>query len=454
MEVVKMGFIRNFVGAATGAIGGTLNDQWKDFFTPRTGVAATAALFEAVKQEQNAGHGTNRKGSEGVITNGSRFLVPEGCALITLENGAITGLIAEPGGYTFTSDDQNSQSVFAGDGILSATVKTSWERFKFGGIPGSQQIAFYVNLREIPNNRFGTQSEIYWFDSFFNTQVGAVTRGTYTLRIIDPILFVKQFVPGKYLMPNAPSFDFADMDNDAAGQLFNEVVGSLAGAFSNYTNDPAKGNQMARIQGDSVGFGHSLSHAVEENFQWQSGRGLAIERVVIKAIEYDEGTKALMAKVREADAMGGARANTFMQMSAARGIEAMGSNPNGGGAMGMGFMNMGMNAAGGMVQGLQQPVNAQPQQQPMFDPMTGQPLNQPQQQPKFDPMTGKPLNQPQPAFDPMTGQPLNQQPTQAQEPAAPAEDPVAKLTKMKQLLDAGVISQEEFDAAKSRVLGI
>jgi len=281
--------------------------------------------------------------------------------------------------------------------------------------------------------------------------------------MVDPILFIKQFVPAKYLMPNAPTFDFADMDNDAGAQLFSEVVGSLAGAFSNYTNDPEKGNRIARIQGDSVGFGQSLAQAVEDNFQWQTGRGLLIERVVIKAIEYDEGTKALMAKVREADAMGGARANTFMQMSAARGIEAMGSNPNGGGVMGMGFMNMGMNAAGGMVQGLQQqnaPANftVGQQQQPAFDPMTGQPLQQ--QQPMFDPMTGQPLQQqaaPQPMFDPMTGQPLQQQqPAQAEQPAAApaAEDPVAKLTKMKQLLDAGVISQEEFDAAKSRVLGI
>ena len=458
-----MGFIRAF----TGALGGTFADQWLDFIGPRAGVSATTALFEGVQKGQNAGRGANKRGSANVISNGSRMIVPEGTALITMQDGAITGFIAEPGGYTYTSDEQNSQSFFAGDGIISSTIKTSWERFKFGGIPATQQMVFYINLREIPNNRFGTQSEIYWDDAFFGTQVGAVTRGTYTMRIVDPILFVKQFVPAKYLMPNAPVFDFADMDNDAGAQLFSEVVGSLAGAFSNYTNDPEKGNRISRIQGDSVGFGHSLSQAVENNFQWVSGRGLSIERVVIKAIEYDEGTKALMAQIREADAMGGARANTFMQMSAARGIEAMGSNPNGG-AMGMGFMNMGMNAAGGMMQGLQQPVATQPQMgaQPLFDPMTGQPLNQ-QPQPLFDPMTGQPLNQqPQPMFDPMTGQPLNQQPQPAFDPitgqpigqgtpvqAEPAVDPVAKLTQMKQLLDAGVITQEEFDSERTRLLG-
>lgn len=82
-------------------------------------------------------------------------------------------------------------------------------------------------MKEIPNNRFGTQSEIYWDDAYLGTQVGAMTRGTYTMKIVDPILFVKNFVPATYLLPNNEVFDFADMDNPAGEQLFNEVVGSL-----------------------------------------------------------------------------------------------------------------------------------------------------------------------------------------------------------------------------------
>ena len=49
-----------------------------------------------------------------------------------------------------------------------------------------------MSLKELPDNRFGTQSEIYWDDGFLNTG-GAVTRGSYTLKIVDPILFVKNF---------------------------------------------------------------------------------------------------------------------------------------------------------------------------------------------------------------------------------------------------------------------
>ena len=181
-----MGFIKAF----TGAIGGTFADQWKDFLTPNPNVPGTAALFEAVPQGQNAGRGSNTSGSKNIITNGSKIVIPEGTALVTLQDGAITGFIAEPGGFEYQSNDPNSRSFFTGGGIFASTLGTSWERFKFGGQPGGQQLAFYVNLKEIPNNRFGTQSEIYWDDAYLGAQVGAVTRGTYTMKITDPILFV------------------------------------------------------------------------------------------------------------------------------------------------------------------------------------------------------------------------------------------------------------------------
>lgn len=385
-----MGFIQAFKGT----ISGTLADQWKDYYVPMENISGTAAIFRAVLKGQNAGRGSNVNGSENIITNGSKIVVPEGTALITLEDGKITNFIAEAGGYTYQSNDPNSQSFLAGNGLLSS-LKEAFERFKFGGIPGSQQLAFYVNLKEIPNNRFGTQSEIYWDDAYMNAQVGAVARGTYSMKITNPIAFVSNFVPAKYLQQNAPVFDFADMDNDAGEQLFNEVVGSLSAAFSNYTNDPSKGNRITKIQSDQIGLAQSLSQAVEEAYQWNSERGLQIVKVAIAAIEYDEDTKKLLSDVKKADALSGARGNSFMQQSVARGFQAAGEN--GGGANAMAFMGMGMNAVGGAMGMMQQ----QPQQ------------------------------------------------------AAPAaEDPMAKLSKMKQMLDAGLITQADYDAAKNKILGL
>ena len=322
-----------------------------------------------------------------------------------MQDGAITGFISEPGGFEFRSDDPNSKSFFSGDGIIASTIKSSWDKFKFGGQATSQQLAFYVNLKEIPNNRFGTQSEIYWDDAFFGTQVGAVTRGTYTLKITDPILFVKNFVPAKYLGPNAEVFDFADMDNDAGAQLFNEVVGSLSAAFSNYTNDPSKGNRMSKIQGDQIGFAKSLSQAVEDAYQWKSDRGLEIVKTAILAIEYDEDTKALMGDVKKADALSGNRGNSFMQQAAARGMQAAGEN---GGGANMAFMGMGMNAAGGMMGAFGQ-QNTGSTYQPNFGGATQEQNN---------------------------------------------VDPTQKLMEMKKLLDAGAITQEDYDKVKNQLLGL
>ena len=392
-----MGFIKAF----SGALGGTFADQWKDFYGPSQGVSPTAGLFSAQPQGTNAGRGENVKGSTNIITNGSKIIVPEGTALVTLQDGKITGLITEPGGYEFKSDDINSKSLFAGDGIIASTIKESWERFKFGGQPGSQQLAFYVNLKEIPNNKFGTQSEIYWDDSYLNTQVGAITRGTYTLKIIDPILFIKNFVPASYLQPNSQVFDFNDMNNEASNQLFSEVVGTLSAAFSKYVNDPSKENRISKIQSDQIGFAQAMGQAVEEAYQWKSSRGLEIVKTAILAIEYDEDTKKLLSDVKKADALSGSRGNSFMQQSVARGVQAAGENPNGGGTT-MAFMGMGMNAANGMMQGVQQQNNTA---NPFID-------------------------------------------------VSKQQNPTDKLLEMKKLLDAGAITQEDYDKIKNQILGL
>ena len=159
---------------------------------------------------------------------------------------------------------------------------------------------------------------------------------------------------------------------------------------------------MSKIQGDQIGFAKSLSSAVEDNYNWKSTRGLEIVKTAIMAIEYDEDTKALMSDVKKADALSGNRGNSFFQQAAARGIQSVGEN---GGGANMAFMGMGMNAAGNMMGATQQP-NTTGTYNPNF----------------------------------------NQQPQ--------AEDPTEKLLKMKKLLDAGAITQEEYDEVKKKILDI
>lgn len=182
---------------------------------------------------------------------------------------------------------------------------------------------------------------------------------------------------------------------------------------------------MNKIQGDQIGFAKSLSSAVEDGYQWRSTRGLEIAKTAILAIEYDEDTKVLMSDVKKADALSGSRGNSFFQQAAARGMQSAGEN---GGGANMAFMGMGMNAAGNMM-GATQQANGQNSYQPNF--------------------ANNNSNQNQAPI-----QDSNQVPNQNQTPNSSQEDPTEKLINMKKLLDAGVITQEEFDKAKKDLLGI
>ncbi len=382
------------VKAAIGAVGGTLADQWKDFLTVPADIEPTAALFPAVPVGTNAGRGSNLRASQAIVTNGSRIVVPEGYGLLLFQEGALTAFADVPGGYIWNSEDVNSQSVFAGDKWSTSLVKQSWERFKFGGRPGAQQLALFVSLKELPNNKFGTQSVIYWDDAYFKAQVGALAHGTYSLHIVDPIVFAKQFVPSTYLQAQ-DVFDFTDRANPSAHQLFSEVVGSLAAAFSSYTNSSDRGNRITKIQQDSIGFAKSLSQVVDEAYHWRSTRGLVISKVTIVGIEYDEHTRELLMTVQRADALAGTRGNVNLQASVAAGMQAAGEDGGAAGILGLGI------AAGSV--GLSS---------------------------------------------------LMQQVPSGATGGTGTQDLVATLEGLKRALDAGLITQADYDAAKAKALGL
>ena len=356
-----MGFIKAF----SGAIGGTFADQWKDFFVPIENISSTSVVYRAELNIGNVKRNSNIKGSENILTNGSKIIVPEGSALITMQDGAITSCITEPGGFIYSSDNQNSKSFFMGDSFLSTTLKTSWDRFKFGGNPSSEQMAFYVNLKEIPGNRFGTQSDIYWNDSYLHAQVGAKTRGMYSIQIVDPILFIKNFVPSTYLRPNSDAFNLEYNKDSAGEQLFSEVVGCLSSAFSNYMNNMDKENNMTKIQSDQIGFAKSLSAAVEDAYKWKSDRGIEIVKVAITAIEYDEETKKLLSDVNKAEALNGNRGNSFMKQAVARGFQDAGSSSNGG--ANIAFMGLGMNSINEIIENKTKKLNEETNREDLYE---------------------------------------------------------------------------------------
>ncbi|MDR3203073.1 MAG: SPFH domain-containing protein, partial [Bifidobacteriaceae bacterium] len=189
-----MGLIK----AGVGALGGTLGDQWLDVVTaPQFDEQTLVApgLFQA----RNAGRGSNTKASASILSNGSQILVPENTAAIITDGGQITDVTVEAGYYRYQNDGQ--PSLFAGDGFGASLIRQSFDRFRYGGQPHGQQLVFFVNLREIRNQKFGTPGPLPYRDWSLAAPGGPApvlrlaARGSYTVRIADPILFFKNFLP-------------------------------------------------------------------------------------------------------------------------------------------------------------------------------------------------------------------------------------------------------------------
>ena len=101
-----MGLIK----AVTGAAGGVLADQWKDFFYCDSLDENTLAA----KGQKRAGkRSSNTDGSDNVISNGSVITVNNGQCMTIVEQGEVIEVCAEPGEFIFDSAAQ--PTIFEGN---------------------------------------------------------------------------------------------------------------------------------------------------------------------------------------------------------------------------------------------------------------------------------------------------------------------------------------------------
>ena len=179
-----MGLIK----AITGAAGGVLADQWKEYFYCDS-IANDILIVKG--QKRVSGRSSNTKAEDNIISNGSGIAVADGQCMIIVEQGKVVELCAEPGQFTWNSSTE--PSIFAGslgESILE-TFKAIGKRFTYGGDTGKDQRVYYFNTKEILDNKFGTANPIAFrvVDSRINFDVDVSLRcnGTYTFRVIDPI---------------------------------------------------------------------------------------------------------------------------------------------------------------------------------------------------------------------------------------------------------------------------
>ena len=342
-----MGLIK----ALSGAVGGTLADQWKEFFY----CDALSSDTLMVKGEKRiTGRSSNTKGNDNIISNGSGIAVADGQCMMIVEQGKIVEVCAEPGQFTY--DKSTEPSIFTGSlgkGILD-TFKTIGKRFTYGGDTGKDQRVYYFNTKELIDNKFGTPNPIPFrvVDRNIGLDIDVSVRcsGVYSYKIADPLLFYTN-VCGN--VEKAYTRDTID------GQLKTEFISALQPAFGRLSELGLRPNQIVAHNTDLENAMNSALSA-----KWGELRGLQVVSIALGSVTLPEEDAELIKKAQHAailrDPSMGAATLVGAQAEA---MKAAAANENG--AM-MGFMGLGMaTQAGGMnAQNLYQMGQQARQQQP------------------------------------------------------------------------------------------
>ena len=324
-----MGLIK----AATGAIGGTFADQWKEFFYCD---ALDKEVLMVKGQKRISGRSSNTKGNDNIISNGSGIAVADGQCMIIVEQGEVVDICAEPGEFTY--DTSTEPSIFAGNlgtGIVE-TFRTIGRRFTYGGDTGKDQRVYYFNTKELIDNKFGTANPVPFrvVDARIGLDMDATLRvsGLYSYKIADPILFY---------MNVAGNVSDAYMRSELDSTLKSEFISALQPAL-------AKLSAMGLRPSEIIAHNAELEDAMNEvlSNKWGTLRGLKVVSIALGSVTLpDDIAKKIQELQTTAVYTNVNMAGAAMVNATANAMETAAGNSAGAMA---GFMGMGMamNTAG------------------------------------------------------------------------------------------------------------
>ena len=341
-----MGLIR----AAMGAAGGTLADQWKEYFY----CDAIPENVLAVKgQKKTARRSSNRHGDDNVITDGSVIAVADGQCMLIVDQGKIVDMCAETGEYTY--DMSSEPSLFCGS--LGQGLKnmfgTMANRFTFGGEAPKDQRIYYFNTKELIGNKYGTPSPVPFRvvdqRAGIDIDVGIRCFGEYSYRVSNPMLFYTN-VCGNV------SEDYTRDRLDS--QLKTELLTALQPAFAKIGET---GIRYSQLPGHTMELADALNEVLSK--KWRDLRGIEIVSFGVSSVTADEEDEKMLKELqRNAAFMDPTRAAAHLVGSQGDAMKAAAAN-KGGAAMAFMGMNMAGQAGGMNAQDLYAMGQQQMQQQ-------------------------------------------------------------------------------------------
>ena len=325
-----MGLIK----AAVGAVGGTLADQWKEFFYCD---ALEQDVLVVKGQKRINGRSSNTKGNDNIISNGSGIVVADGQCMIIVEQGKIVEVCAEPGQFTY--DSSTEPSIFSGNlgKSIADTFRTVGKRFTYGGDTGKDQRVYYFNVKEIMDNKFGTPNPIPFrvVDSRLGLDVDVSIRcsGVYSYMIADPLLFYTKI---------CGNIEQAYTRDEIEKQLKTEFISALQPAFGRLSELELRPNQ---IVSHNTELEEAMNFALST--KWGKLRGLKVVSIALGSVSLSPEDAEMIKQLQRTAVL----QNPNMAGATLAGAQADAMRTAAGNAAGAmnGFVGMGMAMnAGGM----------------------------------------------------------------------------------------------------------
>ncbi|HPG64811.1 MAG TPA: SPFH domain-containing protein, partial [Saccharofermentans sp.] len=283
-----MGLISNIVGVIGTSVSSSVRDQYLEFFT-------SDSLGQDVLVRRGATSIKNgkNKGNSDIISNGSKIAVPEGTALLLVDNGKVVDFTTEAGMYTW--DSSSAPSVLSNLDFLDNAknvVKDTWNRMRMGGELAQQQRIYYVNMLQILNNAFGTPTPLPYHDPEYRN-IYIRMNGYFSFRIADPVAFFKSLtgnigaeytkldLMGRPAEPLQPRAEFLDR--------FSEVLNKCGGVDKiMFANLPSEQKRLREY----------MQQALDE--EWMQARGMLVEMVAINSITPDDKSRERIEQIDQA----------------------------------------------------------------------------------------------------------------------------------------------------------
>lgn len=319
--------------ALMGSVGGTLADQWKEYFY----CDSMPEDVLAVKGKKRvSGRSANRE-NDNIITNGSVIAVADGQAMMIVDQGKVVEFTAEPGEFTY--DASSEPTIFCGDlgTSIMETFKTVGKRFTFGGEKAKDQRVYYFNLKELVGSKYGTPSPVPFRvvdrNIGLDWEISVRCFGEYSFHICDPLLFYT----------NVCGNITEDYTRDRLeGQMKTELLTALQPAFARISE---MGIRYSSLPAHTMELADILNQVLSK--KWRELRGIEIVSFGVSSIKAsEEDEKMLKDMQRTAVFSNPNMAAAYDVMARGDAMKAAASNTAGAAT---GFMGMGMvqNMGGG-----------------------------------------------------------------------------------------------------------